>query len=140
MPVSPLGVPKSLALIVNRDSATLTLLRSVIEESGALAVTLNEETLQRPEDLLAIVAEHRPRVVLYDIPYPYPASKARFLALRDSEQPLAVTWIAMTTSREVAAELRADGQQVCLGKPFDFDELMATVGTALGWADQSRAD
>jgi hypothetical protein len=69
--------------------------------------------------------------VIYDVPWPYEARLAdfRLLCSDTSRRPLC-GWLALTTSPAVRDELTADGVPVIM-KPFDFDDLMETVGAVV---------
>jgi CheY-like chemotaxis protein len=118
---------QALVLVVNQSVETLSVIRSVLEESGFRVLLANRLELDG-EELLGFIETHHPDVVVYDVPWPYEERLEAFLALRTDERQPRRGWLAITTSHQVQEQLLEAGAAVLL-KPFEFEELMEAVGS-----------
>jgi DNA-binding response OmpR family regulator len=127
---------QALVLVVNQSVDTLSLIRSVLEESGFRVLLANRLELDG-EELLGFIETHHPDVVVYDVPWPYEERLDAFLALRNDQRQPRCGWLAITTSHHVQGQLLEAGTPVLL-KPFEFEELMEAVGSLVTGAEPRR--
>jgi PAS domain S-box-containing protein len=117
-------------LAVDDDRDSLTLLRTVLEHSGAHVVTASSAV-----DALELLRRHQPDVMLSDIGMPHMDGLQLMRAIRQMEEPFASTPAAALTayarSQDRVVSL-ASGFQMHLTKPIDPLELTVSVAALAG--------
>lgn len=126
----PMTVPLPLVLIVNQSAGTLSLLRSVIEESGFHALTLNWAATDA-DSVRAFLIEHRPDVVIFDIPWPYEENYDAFVEIHRATSDEPIKWLLISTSDAVIRAASELGSPA-ITKPFELDDLMERVAALAG--------
>ncbi len=123
-----------LVLVVNQRADTLALLRSVVEEAGFQALTMNRAAID-DETFRSFLVQHRPEVVIYDVPWPYEENFDTFRKLQQELTDEPIRWMLISTSGAILEAANGIG---CLAvtKPFDMDDVMDKVATLAG-ADAS---
>ena len=119
-----------LIVVVNHSPETLVLFRNVLEEAGMNAVLCHAHEIEA-FGLLDFIENHRPDLVIYDIPHPYDENIASFREYRSDPRAEATLWLMCTTGQSVVESLQ-DSDDDVVGKPFDLDEIMDRITDVLG--------
>jgi CheY-like chemotaxis protein len=84
-------------------------------------------------DLERFVAQHRPRVIVYDIAPPYENNWLLFQHLRSLPALAGLKFIITTTNARQVGHFAKSGEPVheIVGKPFDLGEIVTAVRDAL---------
>ena len=118
------GVPP--ILVVDDDPQLRHVIRLVLEEEG-----LTVETAADGRQALDQATRRRPRLVILDMGLPLldgAGLAAELRAIYDDGLPLLV----ITADGHVAEKARRVGARAYLAKPFELDDLAATVQHVLG--------
>ena len=80
-------------------------------------------------DLVAFVQQHRPTVVVYDIPRPYEANWNFLRLLRETDSLKRLGWVLTTTDKKAleAAVGVSEVFEIVIGKPYCIDEVVDAV-------------
>ena len=119
--------------VFNSSDDVVELLRMVIEQAGFAVVTGHIDHIKRGKlDLQTFVAQHDPKVIVYDVAPPYERNWL-FLEHLRSRPPLAGRQFVLTTTniarvRETVGP--ADHVYEIVGKPFDLDAIVRAVKEA----------
>jgi len=108
-------------LVVDDDEAILHSVEVILVDDGYPVVLASNG-----QEALALLEDHRPRLVLLDMKMPVMDGWAFAAAYRGRPGPLAPI-IVMTAGRDSgqrAAEIAAEGY---IAKPFDIDDLIGLV-------------
>jgi CheY-like chemotaxis protein len=118
--------------VFNTSEDTTDLLRLWLEMAGYVVVTAFTNKIRDGKtDLEALMRQHRPRVVVYDVALPYDANWRFFQNVRRSPAAEGVRFVLTTTNAArviEAAGPEAAGILEIVGKPYDarrLDELIA---------------
>ena len=128
-----------LAVIVNASVDVLKLIREVLEQSRIKTVFFFAPEVEADSrGFVAFVNEHKPDLILFDVPIPYEDNLRLMARVRDSlsePQP----FLIMTTSPNAVQTLidrepaLAEGViDIVVGKPFNLDELLEAVQRGFG--------
>jgi response regulator RpfG family c-di-GMP phosphodiesterase len=124
---------KHVVAVFNTSEDTTDMLRIVLEMAGYTVVTAFTNALRDGKtDLEAMMRQHRPRVVVYDIAPPYEPNWRLFEHIRDSPACQGVRFVLTTTNAaQVTAVAGEQRLHEIVGKPYDLDILVRLVGEAL---------
>lgn len=119
--------------VFNTSEDTTDMLRVVLEDAGFVVITAFTNALRDGKtDLEALMRQHRPRVIVYDIALPYEPNWRLFQHMRASPACEGVRFVL--TSTNVAQVRNVAGVQEpvleIVGKPYDLDELVRIVREA----------
>jgi DNA-binding NtrC family response regulator len=121
--------------VFNSSDDMVELLRVLFERHGFVVVTGHLSAIRKGElDLAAFVGQHRPDVVVYDVVPPYDR-QWRFLDhLRETSPLNAIPFVLTSSNAKATRELASTDEQIIevLGRPFEFDALVAAVKRAAG--------
>jgi DNA-binding NtrC family response regulator len=120
--------------IFNSMDDVIELLRIALEDSGFGVVSAKLSEIQSGVmDLVAFVHEHRPVVIVYDIPQPYEAHWNFLRLMRETESLSQLGWVLTTINKSAleAAVGPAQVVEILLGKPYTADDVVAAVLEAL---------
>jgi CheY-like chemotaxis protein len=116
------SAPTPVVLIINSSEDTIEMLRLVFEQRGWNSASAHVADLKRGRaDLLELVRQHQPAVIVYDLAPPYEENLVFLRALRTSSALEDVPFVLTTTNE--AAVRKAGGPDDTLeifGKPFDL--------------------
>jgi CheY-like chemotaxis protein len=119
--------------VFNSSEDMVELLRILFERHGFVVVTGDVSAVRRGElDLSAFVEQHKPDVVVYDLIPPYDR-QWRFLDhLRQTSPLKEIPFVISSSNAAATKELAERDEQVIevLGRPFEFDALVAAVRRA----------
>lgn len=119
--------------IINTSDDLIALLAELVRLEGYRAVTAYiREFREGTRDLSAFLAEHDPRVILWDIAIPYAQNWAYFRHAEQLEAARGRAFVLTTTNKRVLEELVGPTETFeLMGKPFDLDEVMQAVARGL---------
>jgi CheY-like chemotaxis protein len=110
------------------------MLRIWLEMAGYVVVTAFTHAIRDAKtDLAALMMQHRPRVIVYDVAFPYEANWRLFKNIRESPATQGACFVLTTTNAkrvtDVAGE-EAHGILEIVDKPYDADQLTTMIATA----------
>jgi DNA-binding NtrC family response regulator len=121
--------------VINTSPDVVEMLRMTLEHAGIVTVSaLTWDVRDGRVDLERFVAQHRPRVIVYDVAPPYESHWRLFLHIRDMPVMAGVQFVLTTTNaRQVEQFAKGNQQRVyeIVGKPFDLGEICTAVREAL---------
>ena len=127
--------PLDTVAVINTSPDVVDMLRLTLEHAGIVVVTaLTWEIRDGEVDLERFVAQHRPRVVIYDIAPPYEINWRLFLHVRAMSVMEGVQFVLTSTNaRQVESFAKGHQQRIyeIVGKPFDLGEIVTAVKEAL---------
>ena len=128
-----MGPPRVVA-VFNTSEDTIDMLRVWFEMAGYVVVTaFTHEIRDGKVDLEALMRQHRPGVVVYDIAFPYPANWQLFQHVRRAPAAAGVNFVLTSTNAARVVEVagaEAAGIHEIVGKPYDIEQLQRLVETA----------
>jgi CheY-like chemotaxis protein len=117
--------------VFNTSEDTTDMLRVVLEQAGFVVICAFTHALRDGKvDLDALMRQHGPKVVVYDIALPYEANWRLFEHIQASPACRGVRFVVTTTN---AAQVRkVSGQEVLeiVGKPYDLNQVVEAVTQA----------
>ena len=120
--------------VFNTSEDTTDMLRVVLEQAGFTVVTAFTTALRDGKvDLEALMRQHRPAVVVYDVALPYDANWRLFEHIKASPACDGVQFVITTTNAAHLLAVAGEGQPVLeiVGKPYDLAQLVKAVTNAL---------
>jgi CheY-like chemotaxis protein len=130
MPSQP---PQTVAVLKANDDV-VELLRIVFEQRGFAVVSTHVESVKRGEvDLASFVRQHRPAVVVYDIPPPYDRQWTFMNQLASMPGLTDIPFVVTTTNEKRLREIAGTDEQVLeiVDKPYDLDQIVQAVEAAI---------
>jgi CheY-like chemotaxis protein len=116
--------------ILNANDDIVELLRVVFENAGLIAVSAHVDAIKRGEvDFEQFVRQHRPDVIVYDIPPPYDRQWAFLNHMRRLPALQNVPFVVTTTNAARLHELVGTDERIyeIVGKPYDLDDILTAV-------------
>ena len=119
--------------VVDTSEEVADLLCQVVEEEGWRAVRAYTTDFKRGrEDLALFLAEHRPAAIIWDIALPYEENWRFFQSvLGDAAGGYRVV-LTTTNKRALEALVGPTPAHELIGKPYDLDDIVASLRRALG--------
>lgn len=120
--------------VFNTSEDTTDMLRVILEHAGFVVVTAFTHALRDGKtDLEALMRQHQPVVIVYDIALPYAQNWRLFEHIRDSPACRGVRFVVTTTNLAQVRDVAGEHQQILeiVGKPYDLDILVDLVKTAV---------
>ena len=133
---SSAAAAKPIVAVFNSSSDTVDLLRTMLEAQGFHTVPGHIPELKKGElDFISFIEAHRPAVIVYDVSLPYDTNW-NFLKLVRSAQPVQhCRFVLTTTNKPALDQLVGETEAIeIIGKPYDLDQVVAAVRSALGQA------
>jgi CheY-like chemotaxis protein len=130
--MSPPHKPPCVA-VFNSSDDIVEMLRMLLEQAGLVVVTGHISDIKSGQlDLLALVQQHDPVVIVYDVEPPYDRNW-QFLQHLRQRPPLEGRQFVVTTThvghvREIVG--RDERVYEIVGKPFDLEEIVRAVKEA----------
>jgi len=120
--------------VFNTSEDTTDMLRVLLENAGFVVVTaFTNRVRDGTTDFEALMRQHRPQVIVYDVAIPYDQNWRLFQHFRGSPACHDVTFVVTTTHaghvRKIAGEETVIHEIV--GKPYDLDEILRAVRDAI---------
>jgi CheY-like chemotaxis protein len=120
--------------VFNTSEDTTDLLRVVLEQAGYVVITAFTNLLRDGKiDLEALMRQHRPQVIVYDIAVPYEQNWRLFEHIRGSPACKGVRFVLTTTNVAQVQKVAGPAQRLheIVGKPYDLDEIVRAVKDAV---------
>jgi len=121
--------PHRIAIFNSMDDV-IDMLQAACEKAGYQTVSAKLSEIQSGVlDLVAFVQEHRPLVIIYDVPRPYEANWNFLRLLHETDSLKHLGWVLTTTDKKAleAAVGTADVFEIVIGKPYSVDDVMDAV-------------
>src|SRR3954470_20256685 len=130
------GVLRFLVMVVaifNTSEDTTDMLRHLFEHEGFVVVTAFTYDLRDGHvELEALMRQHRPDVIIYDIAIPYEPNWRLFENIKASPACQAIPFVLTTTNEAQVRKIAGDAPLLELvGKPYDLDRLLEKVKSAI---------
>jgi DNA-binding NarL/FixJ family response regulator len=128
------AAPPPVVAILNSNDDTVEMLRLMLESEGMVAVSAHVSDLRRGQfDFSGFLAEHDPKVIIYDLIPPYDRSWMFFQHLRSMPTLAGRKFVLTSTNPERMCETADPGQPVyeIIGKPYDMGVIVQAVRRAL---------
>ena len=126
--------------VFNTSDDIVEMLRFALEYEGFIAITGHIGDMIRGSfDVQRFVAQHQPRVVIYDVAPPYERNW-RFLQHLCRMPELEGRKFVLTTTNEARVREFADTEQTLheiLGKPYDIQAVVQAVKAAVAIGPES---
>lgn len=116
--------------ILNNIEDLVRMFSEVLRGAGYEVVTAMLADSRRGKvDLLAFIKEHDPRVIIYDVSFPYAVNWTQLEGLRDRGALLGRGVLVTTPNRRAMEELLEVGDVLEItGRPEEISELVERVG------------
>jgi DNA-binding NarL/FixJ family response regulator len=127
--------------VFNSSEDIIEMLRVALEHEGFVAVTGHIADIVRGDlDVQRFVAQHQPRVVIYDIAPPYERHWRFLLHLRSMPEFKDREFVLTSTHEARVREFARTDQAIheILGKPYDIEQIVRAVKTATGVSSPTR--
>jgi CheY-like chemotaxis protein len=123
--------------VLNTSDDTVEMLRILLENEGFVVVSAHISRLRRGDVALEDhIAQHDPKVILYDIAPPYDKSWMFLEHVRSHPSMAGRRFVLTSTHPQRVFELAKDSQgetiHEIIGKPYDLAEIVTAVKNALG--------
>lgn len=119
--------------VFNTSVDTTDMLRHLFEHAGFVVVTAFTYDIRDGHvELEALVRQHRPAVIVYDIAIPYEANWRLFENIRSSPACAEIPFVLTTTNEAQVRKIAGNAPVLELvGKPYDLDQLLEKVKAAI---------
>jgi DNA-binding NarL/FixJ family response regulator len=120
--------------ILNSNDDTVEMLRTILEMEGMVAVSAHVSDMRRGQfDFSGFLAEHDPKVVIYDVPPPYDRSWLFFEHLRELPTMKHRKFVLTSTNPARVQQVAVTDQPILeiIGKPYDLQMITEAVKKAL---------
>ena len=120
--------------ILNSNADTVEMLRLMVESEGMVAVSAHVSDIRRGAfDFSGFLAEHDPKVIIYDVPPPYDRSWLFFEHLRGLPVTAGRKFVITSTNPARLQQIAKPDQPVLeiIGKPYDLQMIIDAVKKAL---------
>ena len=128
-------MPKAnVVAVINTSPDVVDLMRISLERAGFVVVSaLTFEIRDGAVDLEAFVAQHHPKVIVYDIAPPYDANWALFKHMKQMAFMRGRYFVLSSTNRRQVERIAGPDHQIyeIVGRPLDLDQLVEGVRQAM---------
>lgn len=124
--------PPIVVAVLNTSEDTTDLLRIVLETAGFVVVSAFTNHLRDGKlDFQSFMAEHQPKVVVYDVAIPYEQNWALFQHFRSRPAARGVRFVVTTTNAAQVQRIAGNERLFeIVGKPYDLDLVVRAVRDA----------
>jgi DNA-binding response OmpR family regulator len=120
-------------LILNGSEDLLAVLGELLQAEGIYSVCARIPDIERGrEDFPALVREHDPAAIVFDVSVPFGRSWATFQELSTRPEVAGRPFVLTTTNREGAEQYTGPDVIELLLKPYDIGRFITAVKEALG--------
>jgi CheY-like chemotaxis protein len=119
--------------IFNTSPDTIELLRIVLEPAGFVVIGAYTYEVRDGEiDVEAMVKQHQPQVIIYDVAPPYDRNWRLFQHVGAMPALRKIKFVVTTTNARQVREIAGPGRQIyeIVGKPYDLDLIVKAVKDA----------
>ena len=119
--------------IFNTSPDIVEMLRLALEQAGFVVVTVLTHEVRKGEvNVGAFIAEHDPRVIVYDIAPPYDANWKLFLHTCALPAMRERAFVVTTTNAAHVEQLAGGSRRIyeIVGKPLDLEQIVRAVKEA----------
>jgi DNA-binding NtrC family response regulator len=124
------GTTKGNVAVFNSSQVLIDALQAGLEAEGFSTCGAHVADIQSGAlDLLAFVHEHKPQLVVYDLPHPYEKHWNFLRLMKDTQMFNAMTWVLVTTDkRALEAAVGASGVvEIVFGEPYGVEDVVTAV-------------
>jgi DNA-binding NtrC family response regulator len=124
------GTTKRNVAVFNSRQDLIDALQAGLEAEGFSTCGADVADIQSGAlDLLAFVHQHKPQLVVYDLPRPYESHWNFLRLLKDTQMFNAMTWVLATTDkRALEAAVGASGVvEFIFGEPYGVEDVVTAV-------------
>jgi DNA-binding NtrC family response regulator len=124
---------RHVVIVLDSNEDTVNMLRIYLERSGFVVFgALTQLFRDGKLEFDRFVAEHQPRVIVYDVTVPYEQSWALFQYFRRRPVCRGVNFVLTTTNVARVEEIARPEQRVfeIVGKPYDLEQIVRAVKEA----------
>ncbi len=121
--------------VINSSEDTVEMLRCALQHSGFTSVVTGHirDFKTGAGDFPKYLETHDPQVLVYDVSLPYDKNWTFLRLLLDSEHMRGRKVVVTTTNKKRLDEMVGDtGALEIVGKPYDIDQVVKAVKSALG--------
>jgi CheY-like chemotaxis protein len=116
--------------IINTSPDTIEMLRIVLEPEGFVVMgTYTYELRDGEVDVEALVKQHRPKLIIYDVAPPYDRNWRLFLHFSSMPALKGINFLLTTTNRKQVLEIAGPNREIfeIVGKPYDLGLIVQAV-------------
>ena len=124
---------RKVVAVFNSSEDTTDMLRVVLEQAGFVVVTAFTNHLRDGKtDLEALMRQHRPSVIVYDVALPYDSNWRLFEHIKASPACRGVSFVITTTNAAQVRNVAGVDQDLfeIVGKPYDLNQVVGAVKKA----------
>lgn len=127
--------------VFNTSPDTVEMLRIILERAGYVVVAAYTYDLRDSRvDLEALMRQHRPRVIVYDVAPPYYKNWRLLEHFRAMPILDGVAFVITTTNVKQVREIASPEETLheIVGKPYDLDKIVDAVNKASGHSIEAK--
>jgi DNA-binding NarL/FixJ family response regulator len=121
--------------VVNSNEDTVDILRSCLQQHGFSSIVTGHihDFKTGISDFPGFVAQHDPKVIVYDISIPYDQNWTFLRLLLDTDAMRGRKVVVTTTNKDRLEELVGPTEAIeIVGKPYDLERIVGAVESAIG--------
>lgn len=119
----------SFVAVINSNKSIIDLIRLFLNDEGIPSIGgLVPDFKRGRQDWIAFLKSYNPKVIIYDIAYPYEENWKNFQLVKDSKEAEGRLFILTTTDKSALEQLVGETNTIeILGKPFDLNKVVTVV-------------
>jgi DNA-binding response OmpR family regulator len=120
---------RSTVAIINSSDEIVETLQLILDEEGFHTVGAHVIDFKKGKrDFVIFCQEYNPQIILFDVSPPYEENWTFLQLLRHTKEAAGRQFVITTTNKAVLEKLvgKTDAIEI-VGKPFDMEEIVATV-------------
>jgi len=121
--------------IFNTSPDTIEMLRLVLEPMGYVVIGAYTYEIRDGEvDVEAMIEQHRPKLIIYDVAPPYERNWRLFEHISRMPALKGINFLVTTTNLKQVREMAGPGREIyeIVGKPYDLGLIVEAVKDAIG--------